>query len=83
LAIRQLELKPEESAEVVVAYIAVPQMEVARSCQRYTCLELNYDGGLYRYEDKGLFKGFTADLLVDPIGLVLDYPKLFKRILNH
>jgi hypothetical protein len=83
LAIRQLGLKPGESAEVVVAFIAVPQMDVTRSCQRYTCLELSYDGGLYRYEDKGLFKGFTADLQVDPVGLVLDYPKLFKRILQH
>lgn len=83
LAIRQLALKPGESAVVVVAFIPVPQMEVKPSRHRYTCLELSYDGGLYRYEDEGLFNGFTADLKVDPLGLVLDYPKLFKRIPHH
>jgi hypothetical protein len=29
----------------------------------------------------GLDGGFTADLLVDADGLVVDYPGLFKRIL--
>jgi hypothetical protein len=80
LAIRQLDLKPGESAELVVVFIAVPEMAVEPSRQRYTCQELNDDGGLYRYEDEGLFKGFTADLRVDREGLVLDYPKLFKRV---
>jgi hypothetical protein len=83
LAIRQLRLKPGESADVVVVFIAVPQMEVTPSRQRYTCLELNSDGGFYKYEDEGLFQGFTVDLPVDSEGLVLDYPKLFKRILYH
>jgi hypothetical protein len=83
LAIRQLDLKPGESADLVVAFISVPEMAVEPSRQRYTCLELNHDGGLYRYEDEGLFKGFTVDLRVDEAGLVLDYPKLFKRVLHY
>lgn len=83
LAICQMRLKPGESADVAVVFIEVPQMEVTPSRQRYTCLELTSDGGCYKYEDKGLFQGFTAYLTVDSEGLVLDYPKLFKRILYY
>ena len=44
-----------------------------------TVLEKGDGGGLYRFES--LDGGFTADLPVDPDGLVLDYPGLFKRAL--
>lgn len=37
-------------------------------------------GGLYRYEDEGVFRGFTVDLTVDGDGLVLDYPEIFRRM---
>ncbi len=80
LAIRRTRLKPGESADLVAAFIAVPEMTVMPSRQRYTCVELRSDGGLYKYEDEGLFQGFTADLSVDSDGLVVDYPELFKRV---
>lgn len=80
LAIRRMRLKPGESAELVAAYIAIPEMEVEPSRQRYTCLEVSSDGGLYRYEDKGLFQGFCAAIRVDSDGLVVDYPELFRRV---
>lgn len=80
LAIRRLRLKPGETSELIAAYIEVPEMRVQPSQQRYTCLEVSSGGGLYRYEDEGLFRGFTADLPVDPDGLVLDYPNLFRRV---
>ena len=54
------------------------RLDVSR--QRYTCLERDADGGLYRYEDRGTFRGFTADLPVDADGLVLDYPGIFRRL---
>lgn len=76
LAIRRTQLKPGESADIVVAYITVPELEVKPSQQRYTFLEF----GLYRFEEEGLFKGFRADLPVDGQGLVLDYPNLFRRV---
>ena len=41
--------------------------------QRYTRL----GDRLWRYE--GLFRDFVADLAVDDMGLVLDYPQLFRR----
>ncbi len=80
LPIRRLGLEPGESADLRLAYMDVPGMRVEPTRQRYTCLERGEYGGLYRYEDKGLFHGFTADLPVDADGLVLDYPGLFRRV---
>jgi uncharacterized protein len=81
LPIHRLNLEPGQSAQLAVAYFAVPEMEVKRAKQRYTCLSgLSSTGGLYRYEDLGLFPGFSAQLPVDAQGLVLDYPELFRRV---
>jgi hypothetical protein len=78
LPIRRLSLNPGQSVDIVVAYIAVPELEVRPAPQRYTCLESSADGGLYRYES--LTSGFTRDLRVDSQGLVIDYPGIWKRI---
>ncbi|OGW40574.1 MAG: hypothetical protein A2010_01625 [Nitrospirae bacterium GWD2_57_9] len=80
LAIQRLGLKPGETAALPVVYVAVPEMEIKLARQRYTCLERSVGGGLYKYEDEGLFSGFTADLRVDADGLVIDYPGLFRRV---
>jgi len=45
LPIRRLGLPPGASAEVDVAYIALPTLEVTRARQRYTCLENGPDRG--------------------------------------
>lgn len=78
LPIRRLALSPGQSAELLVAYITVPEMEVRPARQRYTCLEATEHGGLYKYE--GLSTGFTANIRVDADGLVIDYPEVFKRV---
>ncbi len=80
LPIRRLDLGEGGSSEIAVVYLDVPDMRLEVSRQRYTCLERNADGGLYRYEDRGSFRGFTADLPVDADGLVLDYPGIFRRL---
>lgn len=80
LPIRRLGLLPGESAELSVAYVDVGEMRVWAEGQRYTCLERDARGGLYRFES--LDGGFTADLPVDADGLMLDYPGLFKRALT-
>lgn len=77
LPIRRLALSPGQAAELLVAYIVVPEMEVRQDRQRYTCLESSEHGGLYKYE--GLSTGFTANIRVDADGLVIDYPGLFRR----
>ena len=80
LPVRRLGLREGESAEIAVVYVDVPEMRLDLSGQRYTCLERGPDGGLYRYEDRGSFRGFVADLPVDADGLVLDYPGIFRRL---
>ena len=78
LPIRRLTLAPGQSADLLVAYITVPDLSVKPVQQRYTCLARTASGGTYRYE--GLDSGFTADLLVDTQGLVVDYPGIWKRV---
>lgn len=78
LPIRRLSLQPGQSADLLVAYLTVPQLQVRMMQQRYSCLEHRTDGGIYRYES--LDSGFTRDLSVDAQGLVIDYPGIWKRI---
>jgi len=75
LPIRRLNLKVGEAREIAVVYIGLPGLVVSRFEQRYSCLSLDKDGGIYRYES--LKSGFTADLKVDTDGLVVDYPNIF------
>jgi hypothetical protein len=75
LPIRRLNLKLGEEREIAVVYVGLPGLVVSRFEQRYTCLSLNENGGTYRYES--LKSGFTADLVVDTDGLVVDYPNIF------
>jgi hypothetical protein len=66
-----------------VVYIEVPPLTVRAVRQRYTCLALGPEGGRYRYESlpyEILPQGFTDELLVDGDGLVISYPKLFRRV---
>ena len=78
LPIHRLELRPAQSAEILVAYALIPEMELMTDRQRYTCLELNSSGGLYKYES--LESDFSAELSVDSDGIVINYPGLFKSI---
>lgn len=78
LPIRRLSLKAGESAPIRAAYIAFPELDVRSADQRYTCLApLGAAGGRYRYQGP---RDFTAELAVDAVGLVLDYPELFERV---
>ena len=78
LPIHGLALGVGESADLGTAYVDVSNMEVKRVRQRYTRLKHGAEDGLYRYE--ALESGFTADLLVDTGGLVLDYPGAFRQV---
>jgi hypothetical protein len=80
LPIRRLGLAPGESADNCVVYFDGNELQPWPEPQRYTCLERNAQGGLYRF--LSLDGGFTADLSVDADGLVVDYPGLFKRTLS-
>src|SRR5215469_6456992 len=78
LPIRRLALRPGQSAELLVAYVLVPEMELMTARQRYTCLKVTNSGGLYKYEN--MDSDFSAELPVDSNGFVFDYPGLFKSI---
>lgn len=78
LPIRRLSLHNGQSAEILVACITIPTMEIQPVKRRYTCLESSDDGGLYRYEE--IDSDFTTELRVDAQGLVLDYPEQWKRV---
>lgn len=73
LPIWRLGLGIGESADIVTAHIAVPELTVVADPQRYTRL----DERSYRYESLG--SGFARDITVDDAGFVVDYPGLFRR----
>ncbi|MBS1165770.1 MAG: hypothetical protein H6R00_1795 [Proteobacteria bacterium] len=80
LPIKRLRLAQHESRDIAVAYVPLPDhmdddLLPRRVEQRYTCL---VPDRRYRYE--GLASGFTAELLVDAAGLVVDYPGVFRRV---
>lgn len=77
LPVRRLALTPGENADLLTAYITVPNLSIRPVRQRYTCLSHTTSGGIYRYE--GLESNFTANLSVDVQGLVVDYPGSWKR----
>ena len=74
LPIRRLELGPGEAAEIRVAWIGAPALDVTPRAQRYT--RLGRDA--FRFES--LDDRFIAELTVDEHGLVVLYPELFRRI---
>lgn len=73
LPIRRLKLRPGQQAEIVTAYVSVPDLSVAPDPQRYTRLSLDR----YRYES--LSTEFHRVLTVDMKGFVREYPGIFAR----
>jgi uncharacterized protein len=68
------------TADFVMAWVAVPELEVFASAQRYEHVARDGSGAVVRFVDQGRFAGFTADLELDPDGLVRVYPDLAHRI---
>lgn len=78
LPVRRLAMVPGWSEEISVVYVNVPDLAVSVARQRYTCLTWGPEGGRYRYE--GLGTGFSAEITLDGEGLVLEYPRLARRV---
>jgi hypothetical protein len=76
LPIRRLELAPGAAADLDVAYISLPDLDVRPQRQRYTYIRHDAGGGLYRYESGT----FAADIAVDASGLVTNYEGLWDRV---
>jgi hypothetical protein len=75
LPIRRLRLAAGESADVLAAWVAFPELTVEANEQVYERLDANR----YRYRSNG----FTADLEVDDDGLVLRYGDEYWRAIAH
>jgi uncharacterized protein len=74
LPIRRLRLQTGQAQEITVVFIAVaPSLSFRPLRQRYTRLA----GDRYLYES--LESDFKRELLVDPNGLVIDYPGFWRR----
>ena len=72
LPIRRLDLEVGQAADLLMAWVQFPGLEVVGSAQRYRRLA----------RDRWQFStgDFQAELLVDPGGLVLDYSGLFRSL---
>ncbi|ACU61582.1 putative glycolipid-binding domain-containing protein [Chitinophaga pinensis] len=73
LPINRLQLPVGASAEIAVLYFDLPAIEVKPARQRYTRLTED------RYKYESLSSGFTAEIVVDEAGLVVDYPGIWER----
>ena len=78
LPIRRLGLVPGWSEELSLVYIDVPDLTVTVARQRYTCLTWGADGGRYRFEAIGT--DFTSEITLDADALVVDYPRIARRV---
>ena len=67
-----LQLETGEAADLQMAWVQFPHLEVIASAQRYQ--RLAADRWHFATGD------FNAELLVDPDGLVLDYGGLFRSL---
>jgi len=72
LPIRRLGLEVGQAVELSMAWVQFPGLEVVPSAQRYQRLAADR----WRFSTGD----FTAELLVDPDGLVLDYGGLFRSL---
>ncbi len=71
----QLHQRPG-AADLVMAWVSLPDLAVHRSEQRYEHLRHTADGAVVRFAAGS----FTADLEVDADGLVVRYPQLGARL---
>jgi uncharacterized protein len=74
LPIRRLRLGKKQHAEILVAYISIPELGIDIDRQRYTCLSKH----TFLFEQ--IDNNFARKIAVDKDGLVVTYPGLFKRI---
>jgi len=73
LPIRRLNLKVGRSESVIAAWVKFPELTVQPLSQHYTRLGKD----TYRYESN---TGFSAEIVVDDLGLVTTYPGGWERI---
>ncbi len=78
LPIKRLGLSIGQSADIEAAYIRMPDLQIYRARQRYTCLDRGPHESRYLYES--LDSGFKAELWVGNDHLVRTYQGVWERI---
>jgi uncharacterized protein len=66
------------SGDFVMAFVRMPTLRVEASPQRYEHVRRAEDGSVVRYISRD--GDFTADLELDAEGLLIDYPRLARRV---
>jgi hypothetical protein len=64
------------AVDLTMAWMSVPDLSVTASRQRYEHVRTTPEGAVVRFSSGD----FTADLLVDRDGFVVDYPALARRV---
>jgi uncharacterized protein len=73
LAVKRLNLQVGSSESIIAAWVKFPELTVQPLSQRYTRLRKD----TYRYQSN---TGFSAEIVVDDLGLVTTYPGGWERI---
>ncbi len=68
------------AADIVVAWVSVPDLKLYSYAQRYESIRRSADGSLVRFIDRGLSEGFVANLRLDADGLIELYPDLAECV---
>ena len=76
LPIRRLDPKAGEARDLRVAWVRFPDLRVVPTRQRYTRVAER------RYRFENLDSGYSVEILVDDMGLVIDYPERWSRAPN-
>ena len=65
------------AVDYIMAWVSVPDLDVFASKQRYEHVR----PAVVRFYDYGVADGFTAELVLDHLGVVRHYPELAERVL--
>jgi len=82
LPVRRLTWRTGQMRELKMAYIRLPDLEVAPVLQRYTLLEDSASSAdsSQRFTYLAVASGFSAEVLLDREGFVLQYPPIWQRV---
>ena len=82
LPVRRLTWRTGETRELKMAYIRLPDLEVAPALQRYTRLDDSASSAnpSQRFTYLSVASGFTAEVVMDSEGFVLHYPPVWRRL---
>jgi uncharacterized protein len=78
MPIRRGGFQASGAGDFVMAFVTLPVLRVEVSPQRYEHISSSGDGSLVRYISRD--GDFTADLELDRDGLLIDYPRLARRV---